>query len=287
MSPDAPCPSSEVLRRSLDPDDPMPEPERQRIEAHVGCCDKGCKAVIEALLRGHTLASADGGTTPGDAAGASAVGGPPVEGTLPGDAPPPSVPSLTLPGYEILEEIARGGMGVVYKARQTGLDRLAAVKMLLGGGRADAQAAARFQVEAEAVARLRHPNIVQIYEVGECDGQPFLALEYMEGGSLAQQAGRKPQPARAAAEMVETLARAVHFAHQQGVVHRDLKPANVLLSADGAPKVADFGLAKRLGADAGHTRIGDILGTPSYMAPEQAAPGTWPVGTPADVWRWG
>ena len=250
-------------------------------------CDQGCKATIDVLLRGNTLPLATGGTKPGNAPEALAAAEPPADGTLVSDAPPPSFRSPTLPGYEILEEIARGGMGVVYKARQTGLGRLAAVKMMLAGAQACPETVARFRVEAEAVARVRHPHIVQIYEVGECDGLPFLALEYMEGGSLAQQMARTPQPARAAAAMVETLARAVHAAHQQGVLHRDLKPANVLLTADGAPKIADFGLAKRLGADAGHTRTGEILGTPNYMAPEQAAPGTSPVGTAADVWALG
>ncbi len=209
-----------------------------------------------------------------------------VEATLATGAAAPVRPS-GLPGYEILEEIAVGGMGVVYKARQVKLNRLVAVKMILAGAHAGAAARARFQTEAEAAASLRHPNIVQIYEVGEHDGLPFLALEFMEGGSLAQKIAHAPQPPRAAAETAETLARAVHFAHQQGVIHRDLKPANVLLTADGVPKIADFGLAKRLGADTGQTRTGEVVGTPAYMAPEQAAPGAAPVGTPADVYALG
>ncbi len=192
-----------------------------------------------------------------------------------------------LPGYENLEEIGRGGMGVVYKARQAGLNRLVALKMILAGGRASAAARARFQTEAEAVASLRHPNIVQIYEIGEHDGLPFISLEFVEGGSLAQKTGHKPQPPRAAAETVEVLARAVHFAHGRGVVHRDLKPANVLLTADGVPKITDFGLARRLEVDSGQTKTGEILGTPSYMAPEQAAPGPEAVGPPADVYALG
>src|SRR5262249_42165963 len=129
---------------------------------------------------------------------------------------------------------------------------------------------ARFRSEAEAVARLQHANIVQIHDVGEQDGRPYFALEYVEGGSLAQRLGGTPQPSRPAAELVRTLAAAMDAAHRRGVVHRDLKPANVLLTADGTPKIADFGLAKRLDADTGHTRTGAVVGTPSYMAPEQA-----------------
>ncbi len=192
-----------------------------------------------------------------------------------------------LPGYEILEEIGRGGMGVVYKARQVKLNRLAAVKMILAGVRAGAAARARFQTEAEAVASLRHPNIVQIHEVGEHDGLPFLSLEFVEGGSLAAEGQAARRSRHAAAETVETLARAVHFAHGRGVVHRDLKPANVLLTADGTPKITDFGLARRLEGDSGQTKTGEVLGTPSYMAPEQAAPGPEAVGPPADVYALG
>jgi serine/threonine protein kinase len=155
-----------------------------------------------------------------------------------------------VPGYEIFGELGRGGMGVVYKARQKGLPRLVAVKMLPAGA-VSAERQHRFVAEAEAVARLRHPNIVQIYEVGQHAGRPFLALEYVAGGSLAQRLSGQPQPARLAAGLVETLARAVHHAHQQQIVHRDLKPSNVLL-AEGAevpldrctPKISDFGLAK-------------------------------------------
>src|SRR5439155_24716563 len=131
---------------------------------------------------------------------------------------------------------------------------------------------ARLGAEAEAVARLQHPNIVQIYEVGEQGGRPFLSLEYVDGGSLAQRLDDAPQPPAAAARLVETLARAVHAAHRQQVVHRDLKPANILLTADGVAKVTDFGLAKRLDAEtAAVTRTGTVLGTPGYMAPEQAS----------------
>jgi serine/threonine protein kinase len=155
-----------------------------------------------------------------------------------------------VPGYAILGELGRGGMGVVYKACHLALNRVVALKMILAGGHAGATALARFNAEAEAVARLQHPNIVQIFEVGQCAGLPFLALEFCGGGSLDRKLKGTPLPPMEAASLAETLARAVQAAHEKGVVHRDLKPANVLLAEDGAPKVADFGLAKRLDAAA-------------------------------------
>src|SRR5262249_46494928 len=142
---------------------------------------------------------------------------------------------------------------------------------VLAGGHAGEEHRQRFRTEAEAVARLQHPHIVQIYEVGEHAGLPWLALELCGGGSLAEHLGGAPVLAPQAARLVETLARAIHAAHEAGVVHRDLKPANVLLAADGTPKITDFGLAKHLNADQGQTPSGAVLGTPSYMAPEQAA----------------
>jgi WD40 repeat protein len=194
---------------------------------------------------------------------------------------------LTIPGYEILGELGRGGMGVVYKARQIALNRLVALKMVLAGGHASAADLARFRREAEAVARLQHPHIVQIYEVGEADGRPFFSLEYVEGGSLADKLNGTPLAPRQAAELVEVLARAVQAAHERGIVHRDLKPANVLLTADGQPKITDFGLAKRLDGDKGQTQSGAIVGTPSYMAPEQAGAHARGVGPTADVYALG
>jgi serine/threonine-protein kinase len=242
------------------------------------------------------------------------------------DTRPPSDALPRVAGYEVLSVLGRGGMGVVYQARQVALGRMVALKMILGGPHAAAQELARFKTEAEAVARLQHPNIVQIYEIGEHDGQPFLALEYVDGGSLAQRLDGKALPADEAARLVQTLARAVHYAHQRGVVHRDLKPANVLLarskvqepkpkegsrtkdqgpSAPGPwdlslepslglepwdlslPKVGDFGLAKRLDTDDGQTRTGAVLGTPSYMAPEQAEGRVKEVGPAVDVYALG
>ncbi|HEV3449406.1 MAG TPA: protein kinase [Gemmataceae bacterium] len=175
-------------------------------------------------------------------------------------------------GYQLLGELGRGGMGVVYKARQRGLRRLVALKMVLAGAHVSERHLLRFQTEAEAVARLQHANIVQIYEVGEEGGLPFFSLELVDGGSLDKKFGGQAQPAREAAQLTETLARTMHFAHGQGILHRDLKPGNVLLSKDGVPKITDFGLAKRLEeGDASSTRTGTIMGTPSYMSPEQAS----------------
>jgi tetratricopeptide (TPR) repeat protein len=208
---------------------------------------------------------------------------------------------------ELLEEINRGGMGVVYKARQKDLNRIVAVKTIKTGIFASAEERKRFRCEAEAVARLRHPNIVSIYGVGEWpaarlgaaggDPIPYLTLEYVEGGSLEQKLAGVPWSAQPAARMVETLARAVHYAHQQGILHRDLKPANVLLTAEGTPKITDFGVAKIMvdadtipgacGPLPSSTRSGAILGTPCYMAPEQAGAQRGPPGPGADIYALG
>jgi WD40 repeat protein/serine/threonine protein kinase len=247
--------------------------------------------------------------------------------TLPTSGELPAVP-----GYEILGELGRGGMGVVYKARQKGLRRLVALKMILDREYAGPEQLARFRGEGEAVAQLRHPNIVQIYEVGEHAGHPYFSLELVEGGSLEQLAAGTPLPACPAAELVQTLAGAVHYAHERGIIHRDLKPANILLRrkseirnsksetnpkpeiprtetpsaarlgfkdsdfgfvsdfefriSDFDPKITDFGLAKRLG-EGGPTRTGAILGTPRYMAPEQAVGRPDRVDRRADVYALG
>jgi serine/threonine-protein kinase len=192
-----------------------------------------------------------------------------------------------LPGYEIVGELGRGGMGVVYLARQQSLDRLVALKMILAGGHASDLDLIRFRTEAAAVARLQHPNIVQVYEVGEHNGLPYFSLELCGGGSLAAKLREHPLPASQAAELVATLARAIHEAHQRGIVHRDLKPANVLLTADGTPKISDFGLAKQLDSQVGRTQTGAIVGTPSYMAPEQAEGKSRGVGPATDVYALG
>jgi tetratricopeptide (TPR) repeat protein/predicted Ser/Thr protein kinase len=211
----------------------------------------------------------------------------------PMDTPEPTLPAVrpqTVPaelpaksGYEFIAEVGRGGMGVVYKARQCSLKRVVAVKMIMTGLHPDAKARERFRTEAEAVARLQHPNIVQIYEVGEFDGKAFLTLEYIDGGPLTS--GVRPD--REAASVVETLARAVHYMHLRGILHRDLKPNNVLVASDGTPKITDFGLAKILDADAGTSQSGTLIGTPGYMAPEQAGDNANIVGAPADVYSLG
>jgi WD40 repeat protein/serine/threonine protein kinase len=191
-----------------------------------------------------------------------------------------------VPGYEIVRELGRGGMGVVYEARQVGLNRTVALKMILAGGHASAADIDRFRTEREAVARLLHPNIVQVYETGAHAGLPYFSLEFCPGGSLDRKLNGTPWEPMPAAKLIETLARAIQHAHEHGIVHRDLKPGNVLLAADGTPKVTDFGLAKRLDSAAGLTRSGAILGTPSYMAPEQAGTGE-AVGPRADVYALG
>jgi WD40 repeat protein len=218
----------------------------------------------------------------------------PESGSVPGltqlDDREPTVRELPLPaieGYEVLEELGRGGMGVVYRARHLLLKRPCVLKMILAGDYADAPAVARFQAEAEAEARLQHPNIVQIHHVGEVAGRPFLELEYVAGGSLDRRLDGTPWPPRPAAELVAALARGVAEAHRQGIVHRDLKPGNVLLAADGTPKITDFGLAKSLTQDSGLTRAGAIVGSPNYMAPEQAEGKAREVGPLADVYSLG
>ncbi len=208
--------------------------------------------------------------------------------TLPEARPAPSpFAVIAIPGYEIIDELGRGGMGVVYKARQVQLNRPCALKMILAGIHATPQAAARFLSEAQAIARLHHPHIVQIYSIGDVNGLPYVELEYLPGGGLDRQLDGTPWKPDRAARLVEQLARGIADAHAQGIVHRDLKPANVLLSADGTPKISDFGLAKFLGSDSGLTRSEAIMGSPSYMAPEQAEGRTREVGPEADVYALG
>jgi WD40 repeat protein len=192
-----------------------------------------------------------------------------------------------IPGYDIVKELGRGGMGVVYLARQVHLKRLVALKMILAGPHAGPEQLARFRKEGEAVARLQHPGVVQIHEDGVHEGRPFLALEFVDCGSLAEMLDGTPWPARLAAQLVEALARAMQAAHERHIVHRDLKPANVLLTAAGAPKVTDFGLVKFLDAEAAQTQSGAILGTPSYMAPEQARGAAKQVAPAVDVYALG
>jgi len=190
-------------------------------------------------------------------------------------------------GFEIVEVLGAGGMGIVYKARQVRLDRFVALKMIRAGAGARPQDLARFEAEALAVAAIEHPNIIRIFEIGEYGGMPFCSLEYLAGGSLAKKIGGKPQPVDEAARIGEVLASAMEVAHRRAIIHRDLKPANVLLAADGTLKITDFGLAKRLEGDSSQTRSGTILGTPSYMAPEQARGETHGTGPAADQYALG
>jgi formylglycine-generating enzyme required for sulfatase activity/tRNA A-37 threonylcarbamoyl transferase component Bud32 len=190
-------------------------------------------------------------------------------------------------GYEVLGELGRGGMGVVYKARQLKANRVVALKMILDSRPADLAEKVRFQIEVEAIASLRHAHVVQLLEAGEHEGRPYFSLEFCDGGNLAQLLRRRPLPPAEAAGLVEKLARAAHAAHSRGVVHRDLKPANVLLTADGEPKIADFGLAKRTDADGSLSQSGAVIGTPSYMAPEQASGKVREVGPATDVYALG
>jgi hypothetical protein len=217
----------------------------------------------------------------------------PVTSVLPGGGPATvTVPPLShdvlprVPGYEILGELGHGGMGVVYKARQLHLNRLVALKMIRAGAQAAPEERQRFLAEAKAAAAIEHAGIVRVFDLGTHLGQPFFASEFCPNGSLARLLKSTPLPPGLAAEIVEKIALAVEAAHQRGIVHRDLKPNNILLDADEQPKVADFGLAKQMSGSGDLTRSGAIMGTPAYMAPEQAQ-GRKDVGPPADVWALG
>lgn len=213
--------------------------------------------------------------------------------TLPGEAA--AAPALpVLPGYDVLELVGRGGMGKVFRARHLGLGRVVAVKLLALDP--DERTLARFADEARAVAKLQHPNIAQVFDTGSADGRPFFAMEFLDGGSLAQKFAGQPQDPKLAAEVVETVARAIQHSHDHGILHRDLKPGNILLAADGTPKVTDFGLAKEIASPTadtpaesggGLTRTGEILGTPAYMPPEQASGVYTTIGPAADVYALG
>jgi WD40 repeat protein len=195
--------------------------------------------------------------------------------------------SLNIEGYRIIKELGRGGMGVVYQARHLRLGRVVALKMILAGGHASAKDLLRFLGEAEAVAALQHPHIVQLYEFGQHGGLPYFTLEFVAGGTLAGKLSGTPLAPREAARIVEQLARGMAYAHQRGIIHRDLKPGNVLLGQDGTPKITDFGLAKKVDTGGELTASGALVGTPSYMAPEQAGGKGKHVGPAADVYALG
>jgi WD40 repeat protein/serine/threonine protein kinase len=320
------CPSPESLKQFLD--EQLSADDVTALTRHLETC-AGCRRALDQLstdpdsknwrrLREQQARPTDeprpdfmrrlgGVLAPGSALSRAAL-----ESTRPrahgarGDLPIPA-------GYEVLEKRGRGGTGIVYKARDRRLKRTVALKMLLTGVQASAEERARLRGEAEAVARLQHPNIVQIHEIGEQDGCPFLVLEFVEGRSLAERLDGTPQPPPAAAHLIETLARATHYAHQHGIVHRDLKPANILLAVEGpkvegqkvedtpptssdvptlrlsdstTPKITDFGLAKRLDEQS-QTQTGQVLGTPGYMAPEQARGQSKSIGPAADIYALG
>ncbi len=319
------CPPRAMLERLLA--ETLPEAERNDLESHLSHCPD-CQAALEQLTRNDPI---DGWARRQPESAEPAVGDSaaflervarlpqPITLDLSAGEPPgvpptdrsessPGLPHVA--GYELLGELGRGGMGVVYKARHLKLNRLVALKMILRIGRADPEDEARFRAEAEAVAGLQHPNVVQIYEIGEHVGGPYLCLEYVGGGSLAEHLAGRPQPSHEAAAFVETLARAVQHAHARGIIHRDLKPANILLQiasgrwqldhspTDGVrlsvhdlrfatPKITDFGLAKRLDGDRTLLPAGAVAGTPSYMPPEQASGQNPSPGPTVDVYSLG
>jgi serine/threonine protein kinase len=247
--------------------------------------------VVERAAAGLALAAADAPTLLGHAAQRGPSGAAAMHLRYFGD-------------YELVDEIARGGMGVVFRARQVSLNRPVAVKMILAGEFATPEDVSRFRAEAESAANLDHPGIVPIYEIGQCEGHHYFSMKFIEGESLAQRLkregwqlsdganGRQPPPIRqtelrSRVQLVADVAKAIHFAHQRGIIHRDLKPANILIDKEGLPHVTDFGLAKSLSTDSELTRTGAIVGTPSYMAPEQAGGGGKHVTTAADIYGLG
>jgi WD40 repeat protein len=252
----------------------LPEPSLEAISQHLETCP-ACEAFLDSLDGVTDLAIA-ALRHPGrarDLGRIHALAAPRTADDLPAVA-----------GYQVLGFLGEGGMGAVYRARQVALNRMVALKLLRGGS---SKRLARFRSEALADARLQHQNVVQIFEVGEHQGQPYLALELLEGGSLEAKVAGRPQAAHDAAGLVCILARAIQYAHSRGVVHRDLKPSNVLLTAEGTVKIADFGLAKFLEAEESQTQEGDLVGTPRYMAPEQTSGTREGVGPAADIYSLG
>jgi WD40 repeat protein/tRNA A-37 threonylcarbamoyl transferase component Bud32 len=298
----APCPAREDFQRLLE--GVLDDVQEQALDSHVKACAR-CMRVLEELTALTPQALRDSGLIPlprsvDRPSGASLADTEivrrlkkAVRTDFPHQETAANADSLpAVKGYHLLGVLGRGGMGMVYKAEQLGLDRLVALKMIRAGVVADERSRARFRTEVLAVARLQHANIVQIFEVGEANGVPYYSLEYVEGGSLADKLAGLPQPPQHAAEFVELVARAAHFAHQNGIVHRDLKPGNILLTAAGAPKIADFGLAKLIEEDAAgnaSTASNLIQGTPCYMAPEQANPAGHgkQVGAATDIYALG
>ena len=242
------------------------------LDAYLARLHAGERPDREAVLREHPeLASALDCLDALEGLAPPALKHPTPDGGADGTVPPLGELPRDFGPYQLLREIGRGGMGVVYEARQKGLDRSVAVKMILAGHLASPEMVRRFQSEAKAAARLHHSNIVHIHDVGQVQGQDYFAMEYIDGRSLADQIARGPIDVAGAVRLVATVARAVEHLHQQGIVHRDLKPSNILIGPDGEPYVTDFGLAKVFVGGSEMTATGIIAGTPSYMAPEQAA----------------
>ncbi|HEX8199019.1 MAG TPA: protein kinase, partial [Isosphaeraceae bacterium] len=295
------CPNDEALARLLE--DQLDPTAHAAIVAHVESCP-ACRDRLEELTRGRSLqvggrpvaelAVPSASTVDAWAADPHATADPAplrpgstIDYGQNGQPPEAQTDPRAPDDYEILERLGIGGMGVVFRARQRPLNRLVALKMIRPESQGNPEQLARFLIEAEAVARLHHPNIVQIHDYGDVAGVPYFSLELLEGGSLRDRLAGTPQPGRTAAELLVTLARAMDVAHRAGIVHRDLKPANVLFDAASVPKITDFGLAKRLDREDGHTHSGQVMGTPSYMAPEQARGETRRIGPPADVYALG
>jgi serine/threonine protein kinase len=298
------CPSAGQLRDLLA--DRLSIPECQAVESHLESC-AACQEALERLTDSADarkdrpvarIEAAQAGADflrrleqePPTGAGLSpvAAGGAEAATIGPdnrdGAVAPAGIPPV--PGYEILGELGRGGMGVVYQARQLPLQRLVALKMILAGAYAGEADVARFRAETEAIASLDHPHIVPVYEVGQQDGRHYFSMKLIDGGSLKEQLPRLAQNPRAGVQLLARVARAIHHAHQRGLLHRDLKPANILIDKDGQPYVTDFGLARRVEGGSGLTQTGAIVGTPSYMAPEQAG-GKKVLTTAVDVYALG
>jgi serine/threonine-protein kinase len=274
--------------RSFRPSDPA---QQERLEAvlaeYLRRVEAGEEVDRQAILSEHPDLAADLREFFANQAHLARIVGNPQGSSSASSAPTRPMKVRYFGDYEILEEIAQGGMGVVYKARQVSLNRLVAVKMILAGQLANDSEVKRFQAEAEAAANLRHPGVVPIYEVGLHDGQHYFSMEYVEGRTLSQLARDSSLSATKAAEYVREMAEIVQYAHDQGVLHRDLKPSNVLIDTDDRVRITDFGLAKRVTGDSDLTLTGQVIGTPSYMPPEQAAAQHTIIGTTADVYALG
>ncbi len=276
-------------------DPPADERDHQLAEIFSQLSDRasrGEEVRLETALQEHPQFADDLRQLWGAAMLADAVGSHVKDFTHGGESESPQAAfSLELPcqfgDYELLEELGRGGMGVVYRAQQISLKRDAAVKMLLRGKLASGADEARFLQEAEAAARLNHPGIVPVYEVGEHDSRLFFSMKYVSGETLSELLQRGPLPPRFAARLLADVSRAVHFAHEHGVLHRDLKPSNILIDEEGHPHVTDFGLARKVSESGSLTKTGAVLGTPAYMAPEQAAGNRGQVGPASDVYSIG